>query len=112
MSRTWATALAAALLVVACGQGEQEDEVAPACNGVSPANLVSESTQAGQCPQDPTTLTGQATVGQQCSDATDCAPTCCSCPGTSGGADVAECNNGNCLDGATACCLFALQCGQ
>jgi hypothetical protein len=25
---------------------------------------------------------------------------------------VAECSNGNCLDGDTACCLFGLQCAQ
>ena len=33
------------------------------------------------------------------------------CPGTSQGAAVAECNSGNCLDGATVCCLYGLQCG-
>jgi hypothetical protein len=57
-------------------------------------------------------LTGTGVEGTACSDPTDCAPTCCACPGTSTGADVAECSNGNCLDGATACCLYALQCAQ
>jgi hypothetical protein len=105
--------LAACALVVACGSNsEQTDEVAPACSGVSPANLAYEQTPAGQCPKTPTLLTGTGTVGTPCSSADDCAPVCCSCPGTSTGADVAECNNGNCLDGATECCLYQQQCAQ
>jgi hypothetical protein len=112
MRHAWPIGLAAALVVAACGEGEQTDEVAPACNGVSPANLIAEQTTAGECPQNPSTLTGKGTAGQQCSDSTDCAPFCCSCPGTNQGADVAECSNGNCLDGSTTCCLYALQCGQ
>jgi hypothetical protein len=104
--------LAGGFLLAACGSTPDSDAIAPACNGVSPANLTYEQTQAGECPTTPTLLTGKATVGTPCSEATDCAPVCCQCPGTTTGADVAECSNGNCLDGATACCLYALQCAQ
>jgi hypothetical protein len=103
---------ATAMLVAACGASSQNDAAAPACNGVSPANLAYEQTTAGQCPATPTILTGTGTVGTSCSDPTDCAPVCCTCPGSHASADVAECSNGNCLDGATACCLYALQCAQ
>jgi hypothetical protein len=109
--RVGAPLLAVLVLVVACG-GSASDEVAPACNGISPANLAYEQTAAGQCPTTPKLLTGTGTVGTGCSDATDCAPFCCQCPGTSMGADVAECSNGNCLDGSTACCLYQQQCAQ
>jgi hypothetical protein len=100
------------VLVAACGSTTTDDVVAPSCNGVSPANLESEQTQAGQCPTHPTILTGTGLEGDACSDPTDCLPTCCTCPGTTTGADVAECSNGNCLAGDTACCLYALQCAQ
>jgi hypothetical protein len=99
------------LLIAACGSAT-DDVVAPACQGVSPVNLQDEQTPAGQCPAHPMTLTGTGVVGTACSDATDCAPVCCTCPGTSTAADVAECSNGNCLDGNTACCLYAQQCAQ
>jgi hypothetical protein len=100
------------LLVAACESTTADDVVAPACNGVSAENLQSEQTPAGQCPTHPMILTGTGVVGTACSDPTDCAPVCCSCPGTTTGADVAECSGGNCLDGSTACCLYALQCAQ
>jgi hypothetical protein len=100
------------LLVAACGSSTADDVAAPSCDGVSPANLEYEQTPAGQCPAHPTMLTGTGMVGDACSDATDCLPTCCTCPGTSTGAAVAECSNGNCLDGNTACCLYGLQCAQ
>jgi hypothetical protein len=100
------------LLVVACGGSPTEDPVAPACSGVSPANLATEQTPAGQCPSHPTILIGTGVEGDACSEPTDCAPVCCSCPGEGTGALVAECNNGNCLDGATECCLYAQQCAQ
>jgi len=100
------------LLVAACTSSSADDAVAPACKGVSPENLQYEQTPAGQCPSHPTTLTGTGVVGTACSEATDCAPVCCTCPGTSTGAAVAECSSGNCLDGNTTCCLYAQQCAQ
>jgi hypothetical protein len=100
------------VLVAACGTNSTDDTAAPACNGVSPAELVAEQTPEGQCPTHPTVLIGTGTEGSACSASSDCAPACCACPGASTGADVAECANGNCLDGETACCLYAQQCGQ
>jgi hypothetical protein len=100
------------LLVVACGSSATDDEVAPACRGVSPENLQYEQTPAGQCPAQPMTLTGMGSEGDSCSTATDCAPAKCTCPGTTECAYVAECAGGNCLDGETACCLYGLQCAQ
>ena len=90
------------------------DATGPACNGVSPASLVAEQTQAGQCPATPTTLTGTGAAGGRVLrlDAADCLPQCCSCPGTGGTAAVAECNGGNCLAGEMACCLYGLHCTQ
>jgi hypothetical protein len=100
------------LLAVACGD-EAEDVTAPACNGVSPANIqYDEAVDGGACPDQPVTLLGTESEGDSCSEATDCAPTKCMCPGTTTCAWVAECSNGNCLDGNTACCLFGLQCAQ
>lgn len=105
--------LAAGLLVAACGgSSAPTDATGPACNGVSPASLVAEQTQAGQCPATPTTLTGTGAAGTACSDPSACAPVCCTCPGAAASADVAECYQGNCLDGSTACCLYAGQCAQ
>jgi hypothetical protein len=103
---------AGALVVAACSQGSSTSAYGPACNGVSPAGLTTEATPDGQCPSQPTHLTGTATVGQPCSDPAACAPTCCTCPGTGTKALVAHCSNGNCLDGATACCLFSQQCAN
>lgn len=104
-------ALAAALVVAACGSSNGDGDVnAPACGGTSPADLIAEQTPAGTCPSTPSTLTGTATGGQSCSDTTDCLPQCCNCPGTGGSAAVAECNGGNCVYGDTVCCLYAQQC--
>ena len=100
------------LLLAACGSSPADDAIAPACNGVSAENLESEATTAGQCPTHPMTLTGKGMVGDACSQPTDCAPVCCTCPGTGTAAAVAECSGGNCLDGKTACCLYGLKCGQ
>lgn len=111
MKHAFAIAVVGALALAACNDAASSDVNAPACNGVSPSTLTSEQTPSGQCPQNPTTLTGTGTEGTACSDPTDCAPVCCQCPGTSQGAAVAECNGGNCLDGATVCCLYGLQCG-
>ncbi|HEY3820022.1 MAG TPA: hypothetical protein VGL81_22810 [Polyangiaceae bacterium] len=102
----------ASLLVAACTSSAADDEIAPACGGVSPANLESEEAPDGGCPASPMTLIGMGGVGDACSDPTDCAPAKCTCPGTTGCAWVAECSNGNCLDGNTACCLYGLQCAQ
>jgi hypothetical protein len=100
-----------ALVVAACGSSNGDSDVdAPACGGTSPANLIAEQTPSGTCPAVPTTLTGGQTGGQSCTDTTDCKPQCCSCPGTGGGAAVAECANGNCVYGDTVCCLYAEQC--
>ena len=104
--------VAAVLLVVACGDGAPVDATGPACRGVSPATLEMDQTPAGQCPSPPKNLTGTGASGTPCSQAADCAPVCCTCPGAGVSADVAECSNGDCLDGATACCLYALQCAQ
>jgi hypothetical protein len=111
--RAWGLAWIApvALVVAACGSTTQNDELYPACNGISPAGLASESTSKGTCPSSPTTLTGKATVGAVCGSAADCKPYCCSCTnGTS--ALVAQCSNGSCLDGNDTCCLFSQQCGN
>jgi hypothetical protein len=102
----------AAFVVAACSSSDSaDDSVGPACNGVSATGLAMEQTAAGQCPASPRTLTGTATVGQACSDSTDCAPLCCQCE-AGGSAVVAQCSNGNCLDGSTTCCLYSAQCGQ
>ena len=109
-----ALALAAlAVVLVACSSSDAaDDDVGPACNGVSATGVAIEQTQAGKCPMPPATLTGTATFGQPCSDSTDCAPFCCTCPGSGAQASVAQCSHGNCLDGSTTCCLFAEQCAQ
>lgn len=100
------------LLVVACTSDAEEDEIAPACSGVSPAGIQYDEDSDGGCLAHPVTLLGSAGEGDSCSQATDCAPTKCTCPGTSTCAWVAECSNGNCLSGDTACCLYGLQCAQ
>jgi hypothetical protein len=99
------------LVLAACSSSAQDDTLYPACNGISPAGLASESTSKGACPTSPTMLTGKATVGTACSTAADCLPYCCSC--TNGtGALVAQCSNGSCLDGNDTCCLFTHQCAN
>lgn len=105
-------AITVAAVAAACSSSDAEnDPVGPVCSGESPNGLAMEQTAAGQCPTSPKTLTGTATVGQACSDATDCAPVCCQCA-AGGSAAVAQCENGNCLDGSTTCCLYSQQCGQ
>ncbi|MGD0527105.1 MAG: hypothetical protein ABSE49_18320 [Polyangiaceae bacterium] len=100
------------LLIVACTSNPEEDEVAPACNGVSPTGIQYDQLADGGCLAHPVTLLGSGGEGDSCSEATDCAPAKCTCPGTTTCAWVAECSNGNCLDGDTACCLYGLQCSQ
>jgi hypothetical protein len=107
--RRLAWTLVVAGVLAACGSGPTTSADAPACRGESPAGLTVEQTPAGQCPAAPATLTGTGGAGAPCSDASACAPACCSCP-SGGKADVAECAHGSCLDAATACCLFARQC--
>jgi hypothetical protein len=107
----WSLALGC-LLAVACGNSETDDEVAPACRGVSAVGIQYDEEADGGCLAHPVTLLGTAGVGDSCSVATDCAPTRCGCAGSSTCAWVAECSNGNCLDGDTACCLYGLQCAQ
>ena len=106
----WVVSLAmvAGAGLVACSNDAAEDPYAPVCNGASGAGLYTEAV-AGECPAHPVTLTGKAMEGDACSVSTDCAPTCCSCP-AQGSTDVAVCSNGSCLDGATACCLYAMGC--
>lgn len=82
----------------------------PACNGLSPVGLETESTSGGQCPSAPAVLTGKAGPGSQCASASDCAPACCSCAGGAKSALAAICNNGNCLDANDTCCLYSLGC--
>lgn len=99
------------LVAAACGTSAQNDVDYPACNGISPTGLASESTAAGACPTHPTMLTGKGTVGAVCGSAADCQPYCCGCTnGTS--ALVAQCSNGSCLDGNDTCCLFTQQCAN
>jgi hypothetical protein len=106
----WAP-VAGATLLAACGSGSTTSADAPACHGVSPTGLTIEQTPASQCPATPSVLTGTGQAGAPCSDASACAPACCSCP-SGGQADVAECVNGSCLDAATACCLYDTQCAN
>ena len=99
------------LLAAACGSSAQNDTIYPACNGISPDGLASESTNAGACPTHPTMLTGKGMVGAVCGSAADCLPYCCGCTnGTS--ALVAQCSGGSCLDGSDTCCLFTQQCAN
>jgi hypothetical protein len=106
--RSIAGLIALAAIVVACSSSD--DEVAPACNGVSPVGLATEQTQDGQCPTSPTMLTGMVPAYAACSQSTDCAPFKCTCPGSNDCAYVAQCEGSNCLDGATTCCLYSQQC--
>jgi hypothetical protein len=110
LRHVWPSAFVA-LAAAACSSTTQEDELYPACNGISPAGLASEATPKGTCPTNPQMLTGKATVGAVCGSAADCLPYCCSCTnGTS--ALVAQCSNGSCLDGNDTCCLFTQQCSN
>jgi len=109
----WLTgAIAAAGILAACSNDASTDEDAPACSGVSEVGLATEQTPAGQCPTSPKMLTGTGIAGSSCSQSTDCAPWCCTCSGTGGGSDVAQCSGGTCLDQLTTCCLYLQQCGQ
>ncbi len=108
--RSWIGPIVLAAILVACSSSDANDDVAPACSGVSSEGLATEQTQAGQCPASPTTLTGTVQAYSACSQSTDCAPFKCTCPGTSDCALVAQCSGGNCLDGATTCCLYSQQC--
>jgi hypothetical protein len=110
--RSMAGPIALAAILVACSSSDTStDDDAPACSGASSNGLVTEQTQAEECPTSPMMLTGTVGYGGSCSQAKDCAPYCCTCP-AGGGADAAQCSNGTCLDQQTTCCLYALQCGQ
>jgi hypothetical protein len=110
LRRVLSTGLAV-LVIAACDTNAQDDSQYPACNGISPAGLASESTSKGACPTHPTMLTGKLTVGSPCGSAADCLPYCCAC--SSGpSALVAQCSNGSCLDGNDTCCLYSQQCGN
>ena len=112
MSRGAASSAGAvAVLVAACASTVQQDAMYPACNGAPSAGLATESTSSGQCPSHATSLVGTGTLGAPCTQATDCAPTCCQC-GNGQGSAVAQCANGSCLDGADTCCLYARQCAN
>jgi hypothetical protein len=53
----------------------------------------------GQCPTNPSVLTGGAGSGASCAQATDCKPTCCQCGNGKSNAWLgAECSNGACAD--------------
>ena len=53
----------------------------------------------GQCPGHASVLTGGASRGASCGQATDCQPTCCPCGGGKSNAWLAaECSNGACVD--------------
>src|SRR5579863_1168813 len=105
--------VALATIVAACGASNAStDSIAPACNGFALVGLAVEQTQAGQCPTSPMNLTGTVSTNAACSQSTDCAPFKCTCPGTGDCAYVAQCANGNCLDGSDTCCLYSQQCGQ
>lgn len=106
--------IALCLLVgVACGSSDPETSGdSPVCGGTSQQGLTVEQTSAEECPSRPMQLTGTIPANSACTQSTDCAPVRCVCSGTSECGFVSECNNGSCLDDATACCLFALQCGE
>jgi hypothetical protein len=108
--RSMAGLIALAVIVVACSSSDTTDDYAQACNAVSANGLATEETPAGTCPTSPRTLTGTVPAYSACSQSTDCAPFCCQCAGSGTSADVAQCSGGNCLDGATTCCLYSQQC--
>ncbi|HEY8040565.1 MAG TPA: hypothetical protein VIF15_12255 [Polyangiaceae bacterium] len=106
-----AVAIAAGVALAACNGGTSDSgPTVRSCRGVSAVGLETEATTASQCPASPAILTGKQGPGGQCGSSADCAPVCCSCPGGAKGADAALCSDGNCLDAATTCCLFALAC--
>jgi len=108
--RAWAGPIVLTAILVACSSSDTNDDVAPACNGISSEGLAIEQTQSGQCPTNPMTLTGTAGDGDACSQSTDCAPTKCTCAGSNDCAWVAQCSGGSCLQGSMACCLYSQQC--
>jgi hypothetical protein len=108
---SWRGGTLAALLAACTATAPQQDALYPSCNDAPTEGLASEATSRGQCPTHPTTLVGRGTVGSACSQASDCAPTCCTC--SSGQAAlVAQCAHGSCLDATDTCCLFTSQCSN
>ena len=51
-------------------------------------------------------LNGTRQNGAACTSSEDCASVCCACPGGGKSADVAWCDDGQCVVGAGACCAF------
>src|SRR5580693_6022573 len=56
------------LLIVACTSNPEEDEVAPACNGVSPTGIQYDQLADGGCLAHPVTLLGSGGEGDSCSE--------------------------------------------
>ncbi len=68
---------------------------------VGGTEAVSESGQCGNL------LMGTTPNGGACKQSSECAPTCCACPGgSSKSAQVAWCNMGQCVVGNDVCCAW------
>ena len=111
--RTFASVFAAGILLAAssqgCSSGGGSGGAGAVCtmgfdSGV-PSGGTEAASESGQCG---TLLTGSKQNGQACQGSSECAPTCCACPGSSRSAQVAWCDQatGTCVVGAEACCAW------
>ena len=106
--------LCAAVVAAACNQTTTIEQ-APECASIDPTGLVSETAPSGSACPTPQVLKGTVPASGACQQASDCAPSCCSCVGGAKSALAALCDNGTCASAGDTCCVFrgagAGQCG-
>jgi len=107
--------LAAACLVFAvapaCNSSGGGGDMGQVCAGGFDAGSNSGGTEAvneeGQCAN---LLNGTTQNGAACQQSSECAPTCCACPGGgSKSAQVAWCSTGHCVVGNDVCCAWTAE---
>jgi hypothetical protein len=113
--RAWpVVVLVVALVAPACsngsngsGGGGSSGETCPGGFDAGSGFGVSSVNELDQCGSD--LLSGTKQNGEACTSSTDCASVCCACPNAGRSANVAWCDNGQCVVGADACCAFIAQ---
>jgi hypothetical protein len=95
------------LVLAACSSGGSGGATGQTCPGGFDAGGMLGGTyavsQSGQCGN---LSTGSGQNGAACQTSSDCAPTCCACPGNSRSAQVSWCHDGACVVSTDVCCVW------
>src|SRR5580692_1869126 len=110
MRQLWGMGGPAVVLALTCGScssGGNGNGGAQTCpsgyDGGGVLGGTESESSSGQCGN---LLNGTAQNGSTCQQSSDCAPTCCACPGGGRSAQVALCRQGQCVVGADVCCIW------